>query len=162
MTEPSVEPTPRIEALTDAADRANRLQSVTERLSSALTPQQVLEAILTDGLRAAEARAGAIGFITDDGQAIELLAQSGYSPSVLEDFARFPVSADLPMSYVARTGEPLFLESRSARDRLFPDLENRGRHGHALAVLPLALEGRLLGVIALSFGEEMVFSDERR
>ncbi len=162
MTEPSLEHTPRIEALADAADQANRLQRVTERLSSALTPQQVLEAILTDGLRAAEARAGAIGFITDDGQAIELLAQSGYSPSVLEDFARFPVSADLPMSYVARTGEPLFLESRSARDRLFPDLEGRGRQGHALAVLPLALEGRLLGVIALSFGEEMVFSDERR
>ena len=101
MSEPSRESTPGIEALADAADRANRLQRVTERLSSSLTPQQVLEAILTEGLRAAEARAGAIGSLSDDGRYIELLAQSGYSPSVLEDYARFPVSADLPMSYGA-------------------------------------------------------------
>ena len=151
-----------LEELSDAYERANRFHRVTEHLAGALTPQQVLDVILTEGLRAAEARAGAIGLVTDDGKAIELLAQSGYRGDVFEKYGRFSVDADLPMSHVARTGEPLFLESRAERNKLFPTLEGQGEDGHAIAVLPLALEGRLLGVIALSFGENMSFSEERR
>jgi PAS domain S-box-containing protein len=151
-----------LEALADAADRANRLQRVTNRLAEALTPQEVLDAILTEGLRAAEARAGAIGIVSEDGEWIELLAQRGYKGPILEEWHRFPVSAELPMSHVVRTGEPLFLESLKARNALFPNLDGRGQDGRALAVLPLELEGRVLGVIGLSFGEDMVFGDERR
>jgi PAS domain S-box-containing protein len=149
-------------ALAYAADRTNRLQRVTNRLAEALTPQEVLDAILTEGLRAAEARAGAIGIVSEDGEWIELLAQRGYESPILKEWGRFPVSGELPMSHVVRTGEPLFLESLKARNALFPRLEGRGRDGRALAVLPLALEGRVLGVIALSFGDDMVFGDERR
>ncbi|MGB2874145.1 MAG: ATP-binding protein [Gaiellaceae bacterium] len=150
------------EPLADAADRATRLQRVTDRLSEALTPQQVLDAILTEGLRATEARAGAIGVLSEDGETIELLAQRGYESPVMDEWGRFPVSADVPMSHVARTGEPLFISSRDERNELFPQLVGRGEDGHALAVLPLTIENRLLGVIGLSFGEDMVFSKERR
>jgi PAS domain S-box-containing protein len=156
-----IEELPSIESLAEAADRATRLQRVTERLSGSITPQEVLDAILTDGLRAAEARAGAIGIVTDDGQAIELLAQRGYKGPVMEEWGRFPVSAETPMSYVVRSGEPLFIESRDERNELFPSLAGRG-DGHALAVLPLILEGELKGVLGLSFGEGMSFSPERR
>ena len=151
-----------LESLAEAADRANRLQRVTGRLAGALTPQQVLDAILTEGLRAAEARAGAIGLLSEDGRLITLLAQSGYSGPVFEKYGQFSIDADLPMSYVARSGEPLFLESLTERNKLFPNLEGQGEDGNAIAVLPLALDDRLLGVIALSFGENMRFSEERR
>jgi PAS domain S-box-containing protein len=150
------------ESLEDAADRAYRLQRVSERLAEALTPQQVLDAVLTEGLRAAEARAGAIGAISEDGKTIELLAQRGYRENVVADYARFPVTADLPMSHVARTGKPLFISSMAERNTLFPSLRGRGQDGHALAVLPLTLEGRLIGVIGLSFGQDMEFSESRR
>ena len=153
---------PSSESHEDAADRAYRLQRVSERLAEALTPQQVLDAVLTDGLRAAEARAGAIGVISEDGEAIELLAQRGYREDVFAEYARFPVSADLPMSHVARTGKPLFISSMKERNTLFPSLLGRGQDGHALAVLPLTLEGRLIGVIGLSFGQDMQFSEGRR
>jgi PAS domain S-box-containing protein len=156
-----IEELPSIESLAEAADRASRLQRVTERLSESITPHEVLGAILTEGLRAAEARAGAIGIVTDDGQAIQLLAQQGYAPTVMEEWGRFPVSAETPMSYVVQSGEPLFIESREERNELFPSLAGRG-DGHALAVLPLILEGQLKGVLGLSFGEGMVFSPERR
>ena len=156
-----IEELPSIESLAEAADRASRLQRVTERLSESITPQEVLDAILTDGLRAAEARAGAIGIVTADGQAIQLLAQRGYRASVMEEWGRFPVLAETPMSYVVRSGEPLFIESRDERNELFPSLADQG-DGHALAVLPLILEGGLKGVLGLSFGEGMTFSPERR
>ena len=151
-----------VESLEDAADRAYRLQRVSERLAEALTAQEVLDAVLTEGLRAAEARAGAIGVISEDGETIELLAQRGYRESMLGEFGRFPVSAELPMSHVARTGEPLFLSSMDERDALFPSLRGRGADSNALAVLPLTLEGRLIGVLGLSFGRDMKFSASRR
>jgi PAS domain S-box-containing protein len=150
------------ESLEDAADRAYRLQRVSERLVEAMTAQQVLDAVLTEGLRAAEARAGAIGALSEDGQSIELLAQRGYKETVLTDYGRFPVSADLPMSHVARTGKPLFISSMAERNTLFPSLVGKGEDGHALAVLPLILEGRIIGVLGLSFGQDMAFSEGRR
>jgi len=58
-----------------AADRARRLQRVAELLAEAVTPQEVLDAILTEGVQAAEARAGAIGVLSEDGATVELLAQ---------------------------------------------------------------------------------------
>jgi PAS domain S-box-containing protein len=152
----------RADSIEDAGDRAYRLQRVSERLAEALTAQQVLDAVLTEGLRAAEARAGAIGAISEDGETIELLAQRGYRDYVHDEYARFPVSADLPMSHVARTGKPLFISSMRERNTLFPSLEGKGEDGHALAVLPLTLEGRTIGVIGLSFGQDMEFSPGRR
>jgi len=150
------------ESLEDAADRAYRLQRVSERLAEAMTAQQVLDAVLTEGLRAAEARAGAIGVLGEGGQSIELLAQRGYKETVMTEYARFPVSAELPMSHVARTGKPLFISSMAERDTLFPSLEGKSDDGHALAVLPLILEGRIIGVLGLSFGQDMEFSEGRR
>ena len=69
-------------------DRALRLQRVAELLAEAVTPQEVLDAILTEGVRAAEARAGAIGVLSDDGESVELLAQQGYAGAIMEDWAR--------------------------------------------------------------------------
>ena len=143
-------------------DRALRLQRVAELLAEAVTPQEVLDAILTEGVRAAEARAGAIGVLSPDRENIELLAQQGYPGPIMEDWGRFPVSAVLPMSRVVRTGEPLFVSTRRERNELFPELPAQARSGGAMVVLPLAVEGRVFGAMALSFEEEVEFGLERR
>jgi signal transduction histidine kinase/GAF domain-containing protein len=143
-------------------DRALRLQRVAELLAEAVTPQEVLDAILTEGVRAAEARAGAIGVLSDDGESVELLAQQGYEGPVMDDWRRFPVAARLPMSQVIRTGAPLFISTLSERNELFPELAEQGRDGSSIAVLPLAVEGRVFGAMALSFADEVEFDLERR
>ena len=148
--------------LDDAVDRARRLQQVTEALSEALTPQQVLEAVLTQGLRAAEARAGAIGLVTGDGDAIVIAAYRGYEASVMERWTRFPLASDVPMCRVVRTGEPLFLASVVERNAVFPELGDQGQEGHALVVLPLQVEGRIIGSMSLSFAQDISFPPERR
>jgi PAS domain S-box-containing protein len=145
-----------------AADTARRLQRVAELLAEAVTPQEVLDAILTDGVRAAEARAGAIGVLSGDGESIELLAQRGYDPELMSSWATFPVGARLPMSEVVRTGEPIFISSLADRNRLYPDLSHLGREGHALVVLPLAVEGAVFGGLSLSFDRDIEFEEERR
>jgi len=147
---------------TEAADRARRLQRVAERLAEAVTPAEVLDAVLTEGVRAAEARAGAIGVLSADGTSIELLAQQGYDPGVMTGWASFPLDADVPMARVARTGESLFISSLAERNELFPALAQRGQDSHALVVVPLAVEGRVFGAMSLSFDEDIEFELERR
>jgi len=146
----------------DAADRARRLQRVAELLAEAVTPQEVLDAILTEGVRAAEAHAGAIGVLDEDGKTIELLAQRGYDPEVMAGWVTFPLDADLPMSEVLRTGEPVFITSIAERNRRYPALSHQGQEGHALAVLPLAVESAVFGGLSLSFDRDMEFEPERR
>ncbi|MFL5922156.1 MAG: ATP-binding protein [Gaiellaceae bacterium] len=146
----------------DAADSARRLQRVAELLAEAVTPQEVLDAILTEGVRAAEAHAGAIGVLSEDGETIELLAQRGYDPDVMRGWSTFPLDAELPMSEVVRTGEPRFISSIAERNRLYPALSKLGQEGHALAVLPLAVEGSVYGGLSLSFDRDLEFEPERR
>ena len=143
-------------------DRALRLQRVAELLAEAVTPNEVLDAILTEGVRAAEARAGAIGVLSEDGENIELLAQQGYEGPIMQDWKHFPLAAAVPMSHVVRTGEPLFLTTLSERNELFPELAQQGQDGTSLVVLPLAVEGRVFGAMSLSFGTEVEFELERR
>ena len=146
----------------EAADRARRLQRVAELLAEAVTPQEVLDAILTEGVRAAEARAGAIGVLTQDGANVELLAQRGYDASAVTGWSSFPLEAKVPMSDVIRTGEPLFLTSVQERNKRYPMFSDRGQQNHALVVVPLAVEGRVFGAMSLSFDHEIEFEPERR
>jgi PAS domain S-box-containing protein len=146
----------------EASDRARRLQRVAERLVEAVTPDEVLDAVLTEGVRAAEARAGAIGVLSADGKSVELLAQQGYDPAVMTGWASFPLDADLPMSQVVRTGAALFIPSLRERNELFPALAHQGQDSHAAVVVPLAVEGRVFGAMSLSFDEDIDFGLERR
>jgi PAS domain S-box-containing protein len=146
----------------EAADRARRLQRVAELLAEAVTPQQVLDSILTEGVRAAEARAGAIGVLSEDGQTVELLAQRGYDTSAMTGWTSFPLEAEVPMSDVIRTGEALFLASVQERNERYPALADQGQDGHALVVVPLAVEGRVFGAMSLSFDRDVFFEPERR
>ena len=147
----------------EAADRARRLQRVAELLAEAVTPEQVLDAILTEGVRAAEARAGSIGVVSEDGERIELLAQIGYPPEVMANWQEFRLDAATPMSDVIRSGKPLFISSVRERNRLYPALADQGQtEGHALVVVPLAVEGRVFGGMSLSFDHDLEFEPERR
>jgi signal transduction histidine kinase len=146
----------------EAADRARRLQRVAELLAEAVTPQEVLDSILTEGVKAAEARAGAIGVLAPDGASVELLAQRGYDASSMTGWASFPLEAEVPMSEVIRTGEPIFLASVKERNERYPALSDQAQQSHALVVVPLAVEGRVFGAMSLSFDRDVFFEPERR
>jgi len=66
--------TPQAQAL----DIALRLQRAADALISARTPEEVLDAVLTEGVRAAEARAGLIATLSEDGEWLDVVAMRGY------------------------------------------------------------------------------------
>ena len=149
-------------AAESAAATARRLQLSAEALSSAMTPAEVLDAVLTESVAAAEARAGLIALLSEDGRYLEILAQRGYTEQRLADWQRFPLDVDYPLSYAVRMSEPVFLGSADERIERFPALPEIEERTHALVCLPLVIEGRTIGGITFSFGSDQVFSDERK
>jgi PAS domain S-box-containing protein len=144
--------------------RARRLQLLTEALAGALTPQQVLDAVITAGLGidAAGATRGLIALLDERGEALEIAAWHGYLEETMRLWERFPLVDDLPLSRAVLRREGVYLRSQAERDRAFPTLKGRSEQGHALVCLPLVVDDRALGGLALSFAEDQEFDDERR
>jgi PAS domain S-box-containing protein len=145
-----------------ALDAATRLQNVANALATAHTPQEVLDAILTEGVRAAEARGGLIATLSDDGDWLEVTASRGYDLKYIEPFRRFPVNGNYPLSEAVRTGEGVFIRSEAERDERYPELVGRSQPGHGLVCLPLVGERGTIGGLVFSFPTDEDFPPERR
>jgi signal transduction histidine kinase len=146
----------------EALALAQRLQALSERLAEARSPEQVLDAVLNTGIEAAGAVRGVIALVSPSGDALDIAAFRGYADATMADWGRFPLTDDLPLSRALVRGEPVFLSSQRERDELFPALAGRSEDGHALTCLPLIVEGRAIGGLALSFAHDETFSEERR
>jgi PAS domain S-box-containing protein len=145
-----------------ALDTALRLQFVAEALVSAQTPQAVLDAVLVEGMRAADARGGLIATLSGDGEWLEVIATRGYDSRYIDPFRRFPLAGDYPLSEAVRTGEGVFIGSEAERDRRYPELVGHSQPGHALACLPLVGEHGPIGGLVFSFSTDEEFPPERR
>jgi PAS domain S-box-containing protein len=145
-----------------ALDAATRLQNVADALATAHTPQEVLDAVLTEGVRAAEARGGLIATLSDDGEWLEVIASRGYDMRYIEPFRRFPVSGNYPLSEAVRTGEGVFVRSEAERDERYPELVGRSQPGHGLVCVPLVGERGTIGGLVFSFPTDQDFPAERR
>ena len=146
----------------EALETALRLQRAADALISAWTPEEVLDAVLTEGVRAAEARSGLIATLSDDGEWLEVVASRGYDTRYIEPFRRFPLTGDFPLSEAVRTGEGIFLRSERERDERYPELVGRSQPGHALVCLPLVGEQGPMGGLVFSFSSDQEFPPARR
>ena len=145
-----------------ALDAATRLQHAADALATANTPQEVLDAVLTESVRAAEARGGLIATLSADGEWLEVIASRGYDLRYIEPFRRFPVSGNYPLSEAVRTGEGVFLRSEAERDERYPELVGRSQPGHGLVCVPLVGERGPIGGLVFSFPTDQEFPPERR
>jgi PAS domain S-box-containing protein len=145
-----------------ALDTALRLQLVADTLVSSRTPQEVLDAVLVEGVRAADARAGLIAMLSEDGEWLEVIAMRGYDSRYIDPFRRFPLAGNYPMSEAVRTGEGVFIRSEAERNTRYPELAGVSQPGHALACLPLVGEHGPLGGLVFSFSNDEDFPPERR
>ena len=151
-----------VRASESALDAATRLQHVADALATARTPQDVLDAVLTEGVRVAEARGGLIATLSDDGEWLEVIASRGYDLKWIEPFRRFPVAGDYPLSEAVRTGEGVFVRSEAERDERYPELVGRSQPGHGLVCVPLVGERGVIGGLVFSFPTDQDFPPDRR
>ncbi|MDQ3856155.1 MAG: PAS domain-containing protein, partial [Chloroflexota bacterium] len=142
-----------------SAEYANRLQAVTAALSGSLTSKEVAAVIMEQGVPALGAGAGAVLTLAPEGDSLELLHSVGYSEALQQTYRRVPLDAPLPISHAVSRRRPIFLESKERAVELYPGLaDTYARSGNnAWAALPLALEGRVMGALALSFVQSRHF-----
>lgn len=160
-----------ITARHDAAMRERRrthhqqsVHSLTAALAEAITAREVVSAVVAHAASAFDAVGSVIARRTPDGREVELLGADGMPSDVAGQWARFPISTPAPLAYVARTGEPLFLESDDDWERQFPELRAlaSGIGHHANAVVPLMVEAHPVGALGIAFAHARTFDEEER
>jgi len=101
------------------ADRIARLQRVTAALSEALTPLQVAKIVVDQGAPALGAVSGTVMLLAEDGQNLEIV-YSASPQSVIQPYQHFPISVSVPAADAARSGEPVWIESRQQYLERYP------------------------------------------
>lgn len=129
-----------------AMERTARLQALTEAFSAALTAEKVAQTVLTGFTTSVGARTAGVWLKSADGKSIELTASHGFSPENKRRFQRLEIDAAAPIAETIRTGEPVWLESTEM----------------AIASLPLATGGRVLGALSLTFGNTREMDEQGR
>lgn len=110
---------------------------------------------------AARASAAFLELVSDDGSTLDLAAVNAMPREFVPAYRSVPVSAPLPCAHAFRSDEPVLLESNDDIAQRAAPLAHALRDvGDALAVLPVRLERRVVGTLALSFPERRRF-DER-
>jgi serine phosphatase RsbU (regulator of sigma subunit) len=143
-----------------AASRTGILQQVTALLSGSLTPEDIAEVLVSDGIGAMGAVGGLVGIVTEDGRGIEVMRSFGYERSLLQRWSS-PLDAPLPLPEALTTGAPVIVESLEERDRRYPLLAGTPPSvDHSLVCLPMVAGGRPLGGIAVTYPETRTFNPE--
>ena len=146
------------------AARTARLQALTAALAGALTPEDVTGVVVTEGIAALGALAGSVALVADDGASLEIVQATGYEPAVVAAFRRMPLSAPLPLCDAVRAGATVWMPTPAERDARYPHLAGLRRPGYggAIAAVPLAVEGRVLGALGLNFADDGRLDDDDR
>jgi PAS domain S-box-containing protein len=146
------------------SDLLRRLQSVSESLSQALTPDQVATAVVEQGLNSLGAHAGTVVCLTDTGDELEIVGTVNFSEEIVNKWKRFPLSDSVPIADAIREKAPVIVESFAEWKEHYPGLGPLASvtGSQALVAFPLIVEGRMIGAMGLSFPKPQKFSDDDR
>jgi PAS domain S-box-containing protein len=146
------------------AKRRERSYALADALVAATTSRDVIAAVVEHGAAAMDAAGCVVALRSRDGRSLELLGADGMPSDVEAEWKRFPIDAPTPLSYVARTGTALFLESAADWAHHFHELTGLAESvGHkANAVVPLVIGGESSGALGIAFEQERHFSEDER
>lgn len=148
-----------------AGNRLHRLQSITEELAAAMTPEDVAESTLTATMAALGADAGGLTVrIPDDPACLEVLATSADDETFVTGWRRHSIDRPAPGPEIVRSGKAIYIETRTellARFPLVRKIEEGRRYG-GFAGVPVALGDEVLGALSLGFRRDHMVPPEER
>lgn len=103
---------------------------------------------------------GAALFAVDAEDALSLLATEGMTTAV-KGWQRIALTADVPVTTAARTGEPVLLADERDRLARYPSTRHIPDLQGAVAALPLTYGNRVVGVLALVWRTAFAFDEAR-
>ncbi|HYI00310.1 PAS domain-containing protein, partial [Hyalangium sp.] len=147
------------------ADRLMRLQELTAQLAAARSPEEVMSVAVEHIMASVGASMATVGLPVEAQPVLRTVAYSGGSRQLYRDFQLMPLEAPRPLAAAYRTGQPEWLESPEVLAARYPDLAQftRGQTpARSVASIPMVVEGKVTGVLALCFPEPRAFSGEDR
>ncbi|MGF2035854.1 MAG: PAS domain S-box protein [Nostoc sp. CmiVER01] len=145
-------------------NRTILLQKITAAFSEALTPQQVANVVVNQGIAALEATGGSVVLLTEGGTTLKIVQAIGYPQTLINTWETFPITASNQIAETVRTGQPVFLENLAAMIARYPDLAYIVTviPNNAWASIPLVAEGKVIGALGFSFNTGQIFNEEDR
>lgn len=145
-----------------AASRTARLQSITAALSESLTPAQVAEVMVEQGMAALGASSALVALVTNSGTELEIVRTVGYEQEAVDLWRRFSINASVPLAEAVRNKQPIWQESTTARIARYSHLAKEYTQVDygAWISIPLIIEGRAIGGMSLAFAELQEFSQD--
>lgn len=143
-------------------ERAERLLDVTVKLAREIRAEATVDVLLENALPALGADAGAVALLDREAEELEIAGSVGYTREGIERYARMPLDADLPITEVFRTGEPLWLSDSNELWNRYPTLPGGSSKFASLAIVPLAAGDEPFGAVSLSFSAPRRFGADER
>ncbi|MFN6527300.1 PAS domain S-box protein [Nostoc sp. ChiSLP03a] len=147
-----------------SVNRTVLLQRITAAFSEALTPQQVANVVVNQGIAALEATGGSVVLLTEGNTTLNVVQAIGYPQTLINTLTTFPIAAPNQIAETVRTGQPIFLENLAAMIARYPKLADvvTVMANNAWASIPLVVEGKVIGALGLSFTTGQIFNEEDR
>jgi PAS domain S-box-containing protein len=148
----------------EAWARTERLHVTTEALSAARTSDDVVRVVLAAQLDAIGAVAGSVWLVDEYAGALRAVAWEHYSDEVMAKSRVVSLSGDSPLGAAIRTRQLIHLRSGEEWDKSFPV----PGHAHCLTgyeattVVPLVVDGRVLGVMGFSYKDQRELAPRER
>ncbi|MEH2163815.1 MAG: PAS domain S-box protein [Nostoc sp.] len=147
-----------------SVNRTILLQRITAAFSEALTPQQVANVVVNQGIAALEATGGSVVLLAEGNTTLKVVQAIGYPQTLINTWATFPITSPNQIAETVRTGQPIFLENLAAMIARYPDLANvvTVMGNNSWASIPLIAEGKVIGALGLSFTTGQIFNKEEQ
>ncbi len=146
----------------NAAERTARLQAITAALSEAITPTEIAETIINQGLSILQAQTGTVSLVDDDDPGrVRIIASIGFPQDVIAEWRQFSIDLSAPIADAIRQQNPVWLQSLAERIERYPHLVLQS-DAVAWAALPLLVEGEAIGALGFSFSLPQSFNEEDR
>ena len=144
-----------------ALTRFARLSELTATLADALSEEEVVSAVLEQGLEVLGASGAFVVLPAADAAELRLAGYRGYHDEVVQPWARIPLDARIPATAAYSEGRTVVVRGDEERSRRFPDQVPDPFAFSVLVAMPLRGRGGLLGVIGFSFADEQAWLTEQ-
>jgi PAS domain S-box-containing protein len=144
------------------AERLEKLQKVTAALSEALTPAEVAGVVVEQGFDILGGHSGSVAVLNEERTTLEIINHRGLPQNVFEQLHKIPTNAAAPLAYVVRTGYPVWIETLEDYVERFPDTAKSFQpytQTQAFAAVPMIVDGKVIGVVGVSFPNPRTFTD---
>jgi signal transduction histidine kinase/ActR/RegA family two-component response regulator len=146
---------PRARAFLEALSRLHRITS-----DDGLGADDIFRTLIAEGMKSVGAAAGGLFMVDEAAANLELTVSLQFPEPLADRYRIIPLSAELPLVDTVKTKTANFLCSRVDYQARYPDYAaaHPSIVEKAFVALPLVLDGRCVGAMALGFGAARSFT----